>query len=516
MDHAPSPDHTRPGLEYEPRFDSRNGKLVGAKLYQRASGPAERVIIRSAGPSGLAALDAACRAVAAWNAAHGCRLSLTVGTHLEVMCDPEFAPALSTLLLESRLDPACLELNVITDGIEIPDSCTAALQHLKACGVRFTISAANPSDVLLAWLGRLPVDSLEVPGDLIHNVTTDPEGVAIVRALVARAHKMKLQVNAKGIGTAHAASVMRACGCDYLQGPLFSPTLAGEAFEALLGREPNLDITAGGDGARERTLLLVDDEENILSSLRRLLRRDGYRILTASNAREGLEVLAANRVDVIISDQRMPAMTGVEFLRKAKDMCPDTVRLVLSGYTDLQSVTDAINEGAIYKFLTKPWDDALLRANIDEAFRRKAITDENLRLGNELQRANEELARINERLNLALADRERRLGLDEAVLSLTQEALAVMPLPVLGTDPGGMIALANQAAERLFAGHSPLLGLDAGDVLPDACLPLIAAGAGQAEIDCGTRRFRVVAHRLGEAASPRGCLLTFTHPAEAA
>ena len=112
---------------------------------------------------------------------------------------------------------------------------------------------------------------------------------------------------------------------------------------------------------RMRTLLLVDDEENILAAMRRVLRREGYRILTAGSGQEGLELLAANPVDVIVSDQRMPNMSGVEFLRQARAMYPETVRIVLSGYTELQSITDAINEGAIYKFLTKPWEDELIR-----------------------------------------------------------------------------------------------------------------------------------------------------------
>ncbi len=122
-----------------------------------------------------------------------------------------------------------------------------------------------------------------------------------------------------------------------------------------------------------RTLLLVDDEASILSSLKRLLRQDGYEILTASNAEQGLVLLASHPVDVIVSDQRMPGMSGVKFLRQAKIMYPDTARLVLSCYTDLQAVTDAVNEGAIYKFLSKPWNDALLRAAIESAFHFKEI-----------------------------------------------------------------------------------------------------------------------------------------------
>ena len=119
---------------------------------------------------------------------------------------------------------------------------------------------------------------------------------------------------------------------------------------------------------RSRTILLVDDENNIISALKRTLRRDGYSILTANSGKEGLALLTQYEVGVIVSDQRMPLMSGVEFLRKVKLLYPKSLRIVLSGYTELESVTGAINEGAICKFLTKPWDYDLLRDNIREAF----------------------------------------------------------------------------------------------------------------------------------------------------
>jgi len=140
-------------------------------------------------------------------------------------------------------------------------------------------------------------------------------------------------------------------------------------------------------------VLLVDDEERILRTLGMLLKMQ-YRILTAGGGAQGLELLASEPVDVIISDQRMPQMTGVEFLRQVKARYPDTVRMVLSGYTELQSITDAINEGAIYRFLTKPWDDDQLRGHIADAFRSKEMADENKRLSQELAAANEQLREL--------------------------------------------------------------------------------------------------------------------------
>ncbi len=130
----------------------------------------------------------------------------------------------------------------------------------------------------------------------------------------------------------------------------------------------------------QRTLLLVDDEPNILSSLVRLLRKEGYRIFTASGGQEGLELLDRERIDVIVSDQRMPQMTGVEFLSRVKECFPNTVRIVLSGYADFAAVTEAINRGAIYKFFTKPWDDELLRNNLREAFQRFELVWKNEQL----------------------------------------------------------------------------------------------------------------------------------------
>lgn len=193
----------------------------------------------------------------------------------------------------------------------------------------------------------------------------------------------------------------------------------------------------------ERTILLVDDEENILSSLRRLLRRDGYRILTAGGGAEGLEVLAREAVDVIVSDQRMPGMNGTDFLKQVKEGWPHTVRIVLSGYTDLGSVTEAINDGAAYKFLTKPWDDEILRLAIREAFTYKWMQDENRMLHKMLVEINSELSEANRRLS-------EQTSLVTDALHITQDMLHFLPIPVLGVNHDGVLMLANQAALDLL------------------------------------------------------------------
>ncbi|MES2932880.1 MAG: response regulator, partial [Pseudomonadota bacterium] len=105
------------------------------------------------------------------------------------------------------------------------------------------------------------------------------------------------------------------------------------------------------------TLLCVDDEPNILSSLRRLFRAKGYRILIAESGAAGLKVLETETVDLVISDMRMPEMDGAQFLEQVRSRWPETIRLLLTGYSDIQSILDAINRGEIYRYITKPWDD---------------------------------------------------------------------------------------------------------------------------------------------------------------
>lgn len=257
--------------------------------------------------------------------------------------------------------------------------------------------------------------------------------------------------------------------------------------------------------APQRTLLLVDDEQNILAALRRLLRRDAYHILTAASGQEGLDLLASHAVDVIVSDQRMPGMLGADFLRKAKLLYPPTMRIMLSGYTELQAVTDAVNEGAIFKFLTKPWDDQQLRGHIAEAFRLKGIDDDNVRLNEQLREANLALAAANAAMQALLHQQQHQISRDEVSLGIAREVLQFLPLPVLGLDEEGMIAFINAAATGLFERGAALLGNEAALVLPQLFEPHAAAPR---QVSIGGKSYAVALHAMGAHSRSRGSLVT--------
>lgn len=119
-------------------------------------------------------------------------------------------------------------------------------------------------------------------------------------------------------------------------------------------------------GGKKAKLLFVDDEERILNALRSVFRAN-YNVFTASSGPEAMEFLKRFRPHVVISDQRMPEMTGVEFLRQVKDFAPQTVRILLTGYSDLASIVGSINDGEVFRFISKPWDNAEIQKTIGEA-----------------------------------------------------------------------------------------------------------------------------------------------------
>ena len=160
------------------------------------------------------------------------------------------------------------------------------------------------------------------------------------------------------------------------------------------------------------TLLFVDDEPNILSSLRRLFRGAGYRILTAEGGAQGLAVLEREAVDLVISDMRMPEMDGARFLAQVRARWPGTMRLLLTGYSDIQSIQDAINCGEIYRYITKPWEDGDIQLVVRHALERRQLELDKQRLETLTLRQNEELKALNQSLEAKVEARTRLLKVE--------------------------------------------------------------------------------------------------------
>jgi response regulator RpfG family c-di-GMP phosphodiesterase len=217
------------------------------------------------------------------------------------------------------------------------------------------------------------------------------------------------------------------------------------------------------------TLLFVDDEPNILSALRRLFRPAGYRVLLAESGALGLAVLEQENVDLVISDMRMPEMNGAKFLAQVRTRWPDTVRLLLTGYADIDAIQDAINGGEIYRYITKPWEDGDMLLVVRHALERRQLEQEKRRLEALTARQNAELTALNQSLEAKVQARTRQLQAEHEATAAANTKLRrnfVTTVKILSSmielrthSPAGHVRqvadLARQIAVRL--------GLDARD-----------------------------------------------------
>lgn len=322
-------------------------------------------------PLGAWVLRQACYCIRRWRDMGFADFVVGVNVAAAQLQRPDFVAQVEALLTEAGVPASMLELELTESGLF--DNRERAVRHmaaLKVLGVKLSIDDFGTGYSSLSHLKNLPFDKLKIDQSFVANVAQNGDDAALVRAIIALGHHLDMTVVAEGVETAAQFSHLLRNHCDQFQGFYFSPAVPEQEVAALL-RQPNLLPASDAMQPSQRTLLILDDEDNIRRSLQRLLRRDGYRILLAATAAEAFDALARESVQVVISDQRMPGMSGTEFLSQVKALYPDTIRIVLSGYTDLSSVTEAINRGAIYKFLTKPWDDDALRGQIQEAFRRQ-------------------------------------------------------------------------------------------------------------------------------------------------
>jgi two-component system NtrC family sensor kinase len=195
------------------------------------------------------------------------------------------------------------------------------------------------------------------------------------------------------------------------------------------------------------TVLCVDDERAILNSLRRVFMDEPWETLCASSGEEGLSLVASREVDLVLADFRMPGMDGVEFLKRVKAVKPDCLRVVLSGYADFALIIAALNEGQIYRFLSKPWNDDELRDHVRKFLDHQRLDRENRRLNSELVALN---VRLEQRVEAASAE----LRAKDRTIEFARLVLESLPIALVCANGRGEIAMANREARQLLRTRS--------------------------------------------------------------
>ena len=407
-------------LYYQPKVGLDSGAIAGLEALLRWERPGHGLVspaqfIPLLEETGLIVrvgawvINEACRQMRQWLGSPIGRVKIAVNVSSRQFAEGDLEADVVNALDAHALAADLLELE-LTEGSLMANTGRTVdiLKRLKKRGVQISIDDFGTGYSSLAYLRRFPIDRLKIDIAFIRDITTNRDDAAIALTIIRMAHSLRLGVVAEGVETPAQLAYLRRHRCDQIQGYLFSKPLPAAEIQKMLLTKKNLTPTRfelALDQLRNppRTLLLVDDEPEILRSLSRLLRPYAFNLLTAESGEQALQVLAEQHVDAIISDQRMPGMTGVAFLSIVRERYPDVVRMILSGYADLESVTTAINQGAVYKFITKPWDDDQLAMDIQEAFQHKSMADENYRLGRELMDATNELALVTRQLELASA-----------------------------------------------------------------------------------------------------------------
>lgn len=376
-------------LHYQPQVDLISGHIVGLEALVRWQHPVRGLIppnsfISLAEESGFIVqlgawvLRKACQQIRQWSDMGFSLRQVAVNISALQLSRGNLVETVQACLQETGIAAHQLELEITESSIMLDqEQSFKSLADLKALGVRLSIDDFGTGYSSLAYLQQLEVHKLKVDMAFVRDMTSNSGNASIVKAIIAMGHSLGLEVIAEGVEDIGQARYLRALQCDVMQGYLISKPLPGDAMTDFMDTYVPQETQA----KEERlALLLVDDEAGILSSLSRLFRRENYHILVASGAEEALALLALHPVGVILTDQRMPGMTGTELLARARKLYPKTVRMILSGYTGLDSLTEAINRGEIYKFLTKPWDDQDLLEAVRDGFRRYAELN-----GNETQ-----------------------------------------------------------------------------------------------------------------------------------
>lgn len=372
-------DHGEFTLHFQPQASLHTGTVVGFEVLLRwhapefgSVPPSEFIpLAESTGlitPLGAWVLDNSLRQVRAWHDA-GLEPGVVAINLSARQLEPATARTVADTINASGLEPSQVELELTETAItDDPHEIFQHVRSLKEIGVRIALDDFGTGYSSLAWLKEHNFDRLKIDYSFVRNVIDQPYDAAIVRTVIAMGRSLQMDVLAEGVETLEQAVYLKRFGCDSMQGYLFSQPLSAHEAAALLRRRQQLAMPDLDEARSARTLLLVD-EESLTHALRRLLQHEDLDVLTAQTASEALTTLARQPVGVVVADMRLPDMDGMVFLRHLRDMYPRVVRVLLTGYPQIDTVVEAVNQGAFFRFAVKPWDDQQLLGHIRAAFR---------------------------------------------------------------------------------------------------------------------------------------------------
>ncbi|HEX7641181.1 MAG TPA: EAL domain-containing protein [Burkholderiaceae bacterium] len=383
-------------LHFQPQVDLVSGRVIGAEALIRWMRPNYGIVsplefiplLEETGmiwDVGEWAMQEACRINRKWQDEGLPPIRMAVNLSARQFQDGDIHDMVKRALEFSQLDPQWLELE-LTEGIVLlnADAVIRTMQSLNEIGVSHALDDFGTGYSSLSYLQRLPVERIKIDRSFVSDITANPGDAAIARAVVGMAHSLNMTVIAEGVETEAQLGYLRGLGCEEIQGYFFSKPLSERDFAELL-RSGRCIKPAPQAGGAERVLLLVTQERDALQHLGRILEREKTVLVCAATPAEGFEAMATRNAGVVLCDQDLPEMTGTAFLKRIGDLYPDSIRMVMSETLEMGPMLDAINSGAIFKFLAKPWNEALVMACLRDAFRLFEVSRHNRELISRLE-----------------------------------------------------------------------------------------------------------------------------------
>ncbi|MBX3664569.1 MAG: PAS domain S-box protein [Burkholderiales bacterium] len=364
-------------LHYQPKVDVPSGRISGLEALLRWQSPDQGLVppalfIPLLEETGLIVqvgewvAQAACAQIRNWLDAGIRPVPVAINLSARQLRQPGFSDVMRRALDTSGIEPRLIQIEITESSLmENPEEAIVVLEKLEALGILLAADDFGTGYSSLSYLKRFPLDALKIDRSFVRDITIDADDAVIARTVITLAHSLGLKVVAEGVETEEQLAFLGENRCDEAQGYLFARPLPADACAPLLAAERPLHRARAADAAdRTPAVLIVDDDGDHLLLSKLLLQKDGHPVLATGNTRDAFELLANHPVSIVISDQNMPEMSGVEFLRRVKLMYPEIVRIMLSGVGDFGTATAAINEGEVHKFFVKGRDEELLRREI--------------------------------------------------------------------------------------------------------------------------------------------------------
>ncbi|MCX7193131.1 MAG: EAL domain-containing protein [Proteobacteria bacterium] len=365
-------------LHYQPKVDLQSGKICGLEaLIRWQRGGMEwvppAIFIPLAEKSGLIltigswVIEQACRQIRSWMDEGLSKVAVSINISARQFRSGNLDKLVEQAIRKYGIDAQNLELELTESMLMLePEHAVASMQKLKQIGVKISLDDFGTGYSSFSYLSRFPIDTLKIDQSFVRDVTTEPNAAEIASAIIGLAHRMNLRVVAEGVENEAQLAYLLEKNSDEIQGFHFSKALSPNDIADMMRSGKSLPC-AQKIPTHVRTLLIIDNDPASLGEIEHMLLGEDYQILTADNAHSGLSQLALNHVQVILAVQHRDNPNMLDFMHKAEEIHPHTVRIMISD-NEIAGLSQAANTGITHKSLVKPIAGEYLRKHLAESF----------------------------------------------------------------------------------------------------------------------------------------------------